>query len=106
MDGEKLPPFIIYKRANTTRSLIKLDWKELEERLNYGYPEGQVYTIKEKAWMDEQAMMKWDDEVWVPYTKDHRRDGQYTYLLHYECCVHLMGSVNNQIDNRWTVKVP
>jgi hypothetical protein len=58
MDGDKLPPFIIYKGANTSHSLIKREWKDLEARQKFGYPEGQVYTIKAKAWMDEQAMMK------------------------------------------------
>jgi hypothetical protein len=70
MDGEKLPPFMIYKGANTTHSLIKREWKYLEARQKYGYPEGQAYTIQAKAWMDEQAMMQWVDEVWGPYTKD------------------------------------
>jgi hypothetical protein len=75
MDGEKLPPFIIYKGENTSHSLIKREWKELEARQKFGYPEGQVYTIQANAWMDEQAMMKWVDEVWGTYTKDPRRDG-------------------------------
>jgi hypothetical protein len=48
--------------------------------------------------MDEQAMMKWVDEVWGPYTKGPRRDGRDTYLLQDEFTVHLMGSVNNQIN--------
>jgi hypothetical protein len=70
MDGEKLPPVIIYKWANTSHSLIKREWKDLEARQKFGYPEGQVYTVQEKAWMDEQAMMKRVDEVWAPCTKD------------------------------------
>jgi hypothetical protein len=63
MDGEKLPPFIIYKGANTPHSLIKREWKDLEVREKYGYPEGQVYTVQANAWMDEQAMIKWVDEI-------------------------------------------
>jgi transposase-like protein len=70
MGGEKLPPFIIYKGANTSHSLIKREWNDLEARQKFGYPEGQVYTVQAKAWMDEQAMMKWVDEVWGHYTKD------------------------------------
>jgi hypothetical protein len=89
MDGEKLPHFIIYKGENTSRSLIKREWKDLEARQNCGYPEGQVNTVQAKAWMDEQAMMKWVDEVWGHYTKDPRRDGRDTYLLQDECSVHL-----------------
>jgi hypothetical protein len=48
--------------------------------------------------MDKQAMMKWVDAVWVPYTKDPRCDGRDTYLLQDGFSVHLMGSVNNQIN--------
>jgi hypothetical protein len=40
MDGEKLPPFIIYKGARIPHSLIKHEWKDLEVREKYGYPEG------------------------------------------------------------------
>jgi hypothetical protein len=50
--------------------LIKREWKDLEARQKFGYPEGQVYTVQAKAWMDEQAIMKWVDELWGPYTKD------------------------------------
>jgi hypothetical protein len=52
--------------------------------------------------MDEQAMMKWVDEVWGPYTKDNRRDGRDIYLLQHEFSLHLMGSVNNQINKLGT----
>jgi hypothetical protein len=61
MDGEKLPPFIIYKGANTSRSLIKREWKDLEARQKFGYPEGHVYTVQANAWMDEQVIIKWVD---------------------------------------------
>jgi hypothetical protein len=102
MYGEKLPTFIIYKGANTPRCLIKHEWKDLKARQTYGYPEGQVYTVQENALMDEQAMMKWVDDVWGPYTMDPRRDGRDTYLLQDEFSVHLMGSVNNQINKLGT----
>jgi hypothetical protein len=47
-------------------------------------------------------MMKWVDEVWGPYTKDPRRNGRDTYLFQDEFSVHLMGSVNNQINKLGT----
>jgi hypothetical protein len=74
MDAEKLPPFIIYKGANIPRSLIKREWKDLDARHKYGYPESQVFTVQANAWMDEKSMMKWIDEVWGPYTNDPRCD--------------------------------
>jgi hypothetical protein len=65
--------------------------------LSFGYPEDQIYTVQEKAWTDEQAIMEWVDEVWGSYTRDPQRDRWGTYLLQDECYVHLMVSVNNQI---------
>jgi hypothetical protein len=84
--------------------LIKREWKDLEARQKYGYPEGKVYTVQANAWMDEQAMMKWVDAVRGPYTKDPRHDGLNTYLLQDEFSVHLIVSVNNQI-NKWGAAV-
>jgi hypothetical protein len=63
MDGDKLPPCIIYRGGNTPRSLIKHEGKDIEAREKYGYPEGQVYTVQAKAWMGEHAMMKLVYEV-------------------------------------------
>jgi hypothetical protein len=62
-EHEKLPPFLIYKGGNAAHCLIKHEWKDFEAIQKYGYPEGQVYTVQEKAWMGEQSMMKWLDEV-------------------------------------------
>jgi hypothetical protein len=70
--------------------LIKREWKDLEAKQTFGYPEGQVHTVQANAWMDEQAMIKWVDDMWGPYTKDTRRDGRDTYLLQDEFYVHLM----------------
>jgi hypothetical protein len=102
MDSEKFTPFIIHKGANTPRSLIKRERKDLEARQEFGYREGQVYTVQANAWMDEQAMIKWVDEVWGHYTKDPWSDGWDTYLLQDEFYVHLMGSVNNHINKLGT----
>jgi hypothetical protein len=52
--------------------------------------------------MDEQSTMKWVDEVRGPYTKDSLRGGRETYLLKDEFSMHLMESVNNQINNLGT----
>jgi hypothetical protein len=75
MDGEKLPPYIIFKGANTPLSLIKNEFKDLEARTKYGYPEGQFYTVQPKAWMDQHHMLDWVNGVWDPYTKGSRCDG-------------------------------
>jgi hypothetical protein len=38
LDMEKLRPYIIYKGANTPRSQIKKELKDVEARAKYGYP--------------------------------------------------------------------
>jgi hypothetical protein len=37
MGGEKLPLYIIFKGANTPRSLIQKEFKDVEARTKYGY---------------------------------------------------------------------
>jgi hypothetical protein len=75
MDGEKLPPYIIYKGENTHQSQIKKKFKDVEARAKYGYPEGQLYTVQAKAWMDQDRMLQWVDCMWDLYTKGSCRDG-------------------------------
>jgi hypothetical protein len=53
MDGEKLPPFVIFKGANTPRSKIMKEFDSAESRSKFGYPEGMFYTVQAKAWMDK-----------------------------------------------------
>ena len=59
-DGTKLPPFIIFKGKPNGR-IAKKDFKD--------YPAGAVYICQDSNWMDEQAMLKWVELVWVPFTK-------------------------------------
>jgi hypothetical protein len=82
--------------------LIKRQWKDLDAKHKYGYSEGQVYTIQENKWMDEQAMMNFFDEVWGPYTNNSRHGRRDNYLLQDEFSGHFMGSVNNQINKLGT----
>jgi hypothetical protein len=102
MDGEKLPPFVIFKGANTSRSKIMKEFDSVESRSKFGYPEGMFYTVQAKAWMDKARMHDWIDTVWSPYTKDTRRGGRDTYLLMDEFSVHLMGEINHKINKLGT----
>jgi hypothetical protein len=102
MDGEKPPPFIIYKGANTPRSEIKNEWKDAAAREKFGYPEGLHYMVQAKAWMDQARMKEWVDLIWDPYTKDSRRGGCETYLIQDEFSVHLMASLCNAVSRLGT----
>jgi hypothetical protein len=102
MDGEKLPPSIIYKGAKTHHSKIKNEWKDAAEREKFGYPEGLHYTVQANAWMDQARMKEWVDWIWDPYTKDSRRGGHNTYLIQDEFGVHLIASICNSISKLGT----
>jgi hypothetical protein len=98
MDGEKLPSYIIFKGANTPRSLIKKESNDVEARTKYGYHEGHFYTIQPKAWMEQYHMLDWVNCMWEQYTKGSRRDVRDTHLLMNEFSVHLVRSVCNSIN--------
>jgi hypothetical protein len=102
MDGEKLPPFVIFKGASTPRSKIMKEFDSVESRSKCGYTEGMFYNVQAKAWMDKARMHVWIDTVWSPYTKDTRRGGRDTYLLMDEFSVHLMGEINHKINKLGT----
>ena len=53
--GKLLPPFVIFKG------------KTLRPLKNVKIPGGVVCTTQEKAWMDENGMIKWIEKVWSPY---------------------------------------
>ena len=55
--GKMLPPFVVFK-GKTKRTLKKLN-----------VPKGVVCTTQPKAWMDEERMLEWIDEVWKPYVR-------------------------------------
>jgi hypothetical protein len=63
MDGEKLPPFVIFKGANTPRSKIMKEFDSVESRSKFGYPEDMFYTVQDKAWMDKARMHDWIDTM-------------------------------------------
>jgi hypothetical protein len=98
MDGEKLPPYIIYKGKNTPQSLIKKEFKDVEARTKYGYPEVQFYTVQPKVWMDQDHIMDWVNYVWGPYAKGSHHYGKDTYILMDELSVHFMHFVCNSIN--------
>jgi hypothetical protein len=102
MDGEKLPPFVIFKGAITPHSKIMKEFDSVESRSKFCYPEGLFYTVQANAWMDKSRMHNWIDNVWSPYTKDTHRGGCDTYLLLDEFSVHLMGEINHKIHKLGT----
>ena len=56
-DGKMLPPMIKFK-VTTEKTILELL-----------VPEGFVIKTQEKAWMDEQLMQVWVEDIWLKHTK-------------------------------------
>jgi len=92
LSGQKLPPFIIFK--GKTNGRISREWTA---RGNL-YPFTSVYTVQDRAWIDETRMTEWIKLVWKPFCIGRAA----TYLLLDECTVHLQGSCLNQLHSLGT----
>ena len=68
-DGNILPPMIIFK-GKTDRTIRDLV-----------VPEGFLVTTQEKAWMDEERMIMWLEEIWIKYT-DQRIKSKKSLSFH------------------------
>ena len=51
------------------------------------YPEGQVYTVQQKAWVDCHVFLLWINSVWSPFCTGA---SDSSYLLLDEFSVHMM----------------
>ena len=56
-DGKMLPPRIIFK-GKTTKTIEK-------PRV----PDGFIFKTQAKAWMDEELMHVWLEDIWLKHTK-------------------------------------
>ena len=56
-DGKMLPPMIIFK-GKTTKTIKKLR-----------IPDGFIIKTQAKAWMDEELMHVWLEDIWLKHTK-------------------------------------
>ena len=56
-DGKMLPPMIIFK-GKTTKTIEKLR-----------VPDGFIVKTQAKAWMDEELMHVWLEDIWLKHTK-------------------------------------
>ena len=56
--GKLLTPMLIFKGKPNGR-IVKREFPE--------YPEGCVYACQDNAWMDEQVMLQWVEQIRKPY---------------------------------------
>ena len=64
-DGSILPPMIIFNG--------KTDWTIR----NLVVPTGFVVTTQEKAWMEEEKMLMWLQEIWIKYTEQKQEELEF-----------------------------
>ena len=61
------------------------------------YPEGCEYACQDNAWMDEQVMLQWVEQILKPYIDTAPEDVvPILFLDSYRC--HIMASVVNEIQ--------
>lgn len=67
-DGEKLPPFIIYKAKRGARVYKEVTSGDLSAK---GFPPGVVMDVQANAWNDECLMLEWIKRVWRPWLQSN-----------------------------------
>ena len=88
MDGNKLPPFIVYRGKPGGR--ISREWLNTSD-----FPSEYIYEVQEKAWVDKTVFLTWIEKFWRPYSYKKKS----TYLIMDEFSVHLMAECVNAIQD-------
>ena len=86
--GGMLPPMLIFKGA--ANGCIAREFVT--------YPYGGHYACQKKAWMDEEMMSKWIDDVLVPWRNEKGPDVIPILILD-AYRVHMMGNIVNRIQS-------
>eukprot|EP00977_Amphora_coffeiformis_P020687 scaffold8374_cov175-Amphora_coffeaeformis.AAC.126 len=97
-DGEKFPPYIIYKGKRGARVA-----KELRKSEEKGYLSHCRYTVQPKAWMDEGVMLDWIDKVWKPFATAKKEEGKLTLLIVDQMSAHTITSVKRAVEDCGTL---
>jgi hypothetical protein len=83
-----LPPMLIFKGAAKGR--ISREFAT--------YPDQGHYACQQKAWMDEEMMSKWIDDVLIPWRNEKGPDVIPLLILD-AYRVHMMGNIVNRIQS-------
>lgn len=93
LDGSKLPPFIVFKGKRSGRIIREVTQRASEN----GYPADCVYSVQDKAWIDEELMLEWIRRVWAPWVQS--KNLQQSYLIMDSFKAHLVGSVADALGD-------
>ena len=89
--GELLPPFVIWKGSTNKDGRIR---REIKDPAKHGLADGMHYAVQPKAWMDENTMVQWVQQVWKPFAQS--KEGP-TVLIIDEAASHLTRKVKYEI---------
>ena len=88
-DGQMLPPMIIFKRK--TEQTIR----------DLNIPPGFIIKTQKKAWMDDDLMKVWNEEIWVKLTQaEYKRLGFENSLLSFNVFAALTDGSKAQLLKR------
>ena len=62
------------------------------------FPQGSVYAVQDKAWVDRRVFLECDEKVWKPYCTNKPS----TYLLMDEFSIHIMTELVHAIQDYGT----
>jgi hypothetical protein len=93
-DGQKVPPFIIFKGSNKVTGRINRELQMITEEHTFGFPTQMKYAVQNKAWMDEFTMLDWVEKVWKPFADS--KEGM-TYMILDEAASHMTRNVREAI---------
>lgn len=79
MDGIKFPPHVIFKgKLDMKNGKIA---KEVRNPKRYGYVPTILYSVQEKACMDEKHMVQFIQWIWEPFVNDFPPTCKFMILL-------------------------
>ena len=93
--GEKLKPFLIFKGKPGRTGRVSREFANP----NLVYPSTIAYTVQQKAWMDEERMIEWIEDVWRPWCNGRGT----TYLILDEFSAHMTAKVQRTIESCGTI---
>ena len=74
-DGEKLPPYVVYKGSRTGTLIRKVN------NPIHGYAAGNIHSVQKNGWMDTTEMIRWIKKVWIPFTKKRQDEQKGQFFL-------------------------
>jgi hypothetical protein len=89
MNGEKLPPYVIFKGVRGPTSRIAQTFS--------GLPIGAIYAVQPNAWIDTDEMLRYIDTILAPYAA--RQLGRRCLIMLDSFSVHLNDRIQQKLQD-------